>query len=269
MRYLSLFSGCGGMDLGLESAGMQCVGQIEILPYALKLLKKHWPEVPKHTDISTFCVEDGLAKAIQRPTASEPDIQTHAAVSGQRSEGLSESSALSGLSERMFPAFSLSTMEKTFGESYPISITSGMVWRGECWTVDSSESPRDAVECSLSQVLEASVPAKYYLSNKAIAGMLRRSLQYQRSGYVFQQETGNGKTLQLKTLSLQSLLRLITDERQLGSLEMKAISSPTQCQQTIEGLLSTSTKKILLRKLTPNEKEQLQGFPRDWTLCEG
>lgn len=59
MKLGSLFSGGGGMDLGLERSGMRCVWQVEKMNYALKILTRHWPKVPKHTDISTFCVEDG------------------------------------------------------------------------------------------------------------------------------------------------------------------------------------------------------------------
>ncbi len=47
----SLFSGIGGLDLGLERAGMQVIWQSEIDPYACKVLKKHWPEVPNHGNI--------------------------------------------------------------------------------------------------------------------------------------------------------------------------------------------------------------------------
>ena len=47
----SLFSGIGGLDLGLERAGHKVIWQSEIDPYACKVLKKHWPEVPNHGDI--------------------------------------------------------------------------------------------------------------------------------------------------------------------------------------------------------------------------
>ena len=47
----SLFSGIGGLDLGLERAGMNVIWQSEIDPYACRVLKKHWPEVPNHGDI--------------------------------------------------------------------------------------------------------------------------------------------------------------------------------------------------------------------------
>ncbi len=48
----SLFSGIGGIDLGLERAGMTVRWHSEIDPYACRVLKKHWPDIPNLGDIT-------------------------------------------------------------------------------------------------------------------------------------------------------------------------------------------------------------------------
>src|SRR5262245_38127917 len=54
LTFGSLFAGIGGFDLGFERAGMKCVWQVEIDPYATKVLEKHWPHVRRHDDVQTF-----------------------------------------------------------------------------------------------------------------------------------------------------------------------------------------------------------------------
>ena len=53
MRFVSLFAGVGGFDLGLEKSGHTCVGQVEIDKHAVSVLEQHWPNVPKHDDVRT------------------------------------------------------------------------------------------------------------------------------------------------------------------------------------------------------------------------
>ncbi len=53
MRFVSLFAGVGGFDLGLEKSGHTCVGQVEIDKHAMTVLEQHWPNVPKHDDVRT------------------------------------------------------------------------------------------------------------------------------------------------------------------------------------------------------------------------
>jgi DNA (cytosine-5)-methyltransferase 1 len=54
MKVLSLFSGAGGFDVGLEAAGMQTVFQCEYDKHCLSVLERHWPDVPRWGDVSTL-----------------------------------------------------------------------------------------------------------------------------------------------------------------------------------------------------------------------
>lgn len=65
-RVLSLFAGIGGFDLGLErTGGFKTVAFCEIDPFCLRVLAKHWPEVPCYEDVRTLTAKglaaDGIA----------------------------------------------------------------------------------------------------------------------------------------------------------------------------------------------------------------
>ena len=49
------------------------------------------------------------------------------------------------------------------------------VWLGRYGELNTSECPKGAVESSLSQILQDSVPSRYYLSRRACLGILRRA----------------------------------------------------------------------------------------------
>jgi DNA (cytosine-5)-methyltransferase 1 len=62
MTHFSLFTGIGGIDLAAEWAGFTTVGQCEFADYPTKVLKNHWPTVPRWRDV-TDVHKDGLAAA--------------------------------------------------------------------------------------------------------------------------------------------------------------------------------------------------------------
>lgn len=51
MKVLDLFSGIGGLSLGLERAGMETVAFCEMNAYARAVLRKHWPKIPIYRDV--------------------------------------------------------------------------------------------------------------------------------------------------------------------------------------------------------------------------
>ena len=80
------------------------------------------------------------------------------------------------LSSKTYPAFCHLTEDETWGPSSGRFQLGGTVSAGVCLTLNISESPSVAVECSLSDVLETQGEhlQKYLLSAKACQGILQR-----------------------------------------------------------------------------------------------
>jgi len=81
MKVLDLFSGIGGMSLGLERAGMTTVAFCETDEFCCRILRKHWPDVPIYGDIKELrgedivtehgaIAQDHAPRLSQRPTLS-------------------------------------------------------------------------------------------------------------------------------------------------------------------------------------------------------
>lgn len=74
MTFGSLFAGIGGMDLGLERAGMVCKWQVEINDYATRVLEKHWPNVRRWRDVRDFPPKcNRCAAFLERFRCNSPD----------------------------------------------------------------------------------------------------------------------------------------------------------------------------------------------------
>ena len=58
MKSASFFAGIGGFDLGFQQAGIVPAFHCEIDSYCQRILRRHWPEVPLHGDITTLKAKD-------------------------------------------------------------------------------------------------------------------------------------------------------------------------------------------------------------------
>lgn len=104
LRVLDLFSGIGGFSLGLErTGGFETVAFCEIEDYPVRVLNKHWPDVPVYRDVRELTYErlreDGIT--VDVITAGFPcqDISTAgkgAGIRGERSGLWSEVARLAG-----------------------------------------------------------------------------------------------------------------------------------------------------------------------------
>ncbi len=89
---------------------------------------------------------------------------------------LLESVVLESLSSKTSTAFSLATEDETLPSYSKRWTNSGMVWRGACLTVNTSESPSHDVGSTLSEYIKTpDAPLKYFLSPNAARGILRRA----------------------------------------------------------------------------------------------
>lgn len=68
-----------------------------------------------------------------------------------------------------------SRAESSNGKTLAVSWERAIRLPGECWTLNTGESPKDAAESSLSAILQENAPEKYSLSARACEGILRRA----------------------------------------------------------------------------------------------
>ena len=208
MNVGSTFSGVGGFDLGFERAGMRVVWQAEIDEWCRRVLRGHWPDAAIYDDVRAVgsgafdegqrgdagsvgagkaaggrCESGGAIDLLcggvpcqdLSVAASEQASRVSAPVSSLSSQGSQMSFGQDGLSLKTSlgssPLPRAETLE-SFSQRWP---KSGMAAPGGWSTLDTSEFPSGAVECSLSDVLEMTVSERYALSARAAKGILRRA----------------------------------------------------------------------------------------------
>ncbi len=124
---------------------------------------------------STFWPEEHRVSHSVSPDCDK-DSATHAAASCLLILKSLNVTDLDGLSGKMSPASCHPTEEGILEPSSGRWGTWGMGGPTGSWTHNGSEWPKDAAVCSLSQTLEQGpLPPRFYLSQKACAGILRRA----------------------------------------------------------------------------------------------
>ena len=153
--------------------------------------------------------------------------------------------------------------------------------------LNTGESPSDARESSLSQILQAEVPEKYYLSAKACQGILRRAAErgkelpevlqkalerqaaenHPTGGRVKIEEDGKAQTLTSRmgtgdnnnTVDRHAVWAMTT-----GSFtQVEKGTSPTIMARDYKDPNAVCMGRGYTVRLTPTECARLQGFP-DW-----
>jgi hypothetical protein len=153
--------------------------------------------------------------------------------------------------------FSIATKEKISKSSYKHWTNSGMAFRGECLTLNTSEHPKDADVCILSEVLEASAPAKCFLTPPQINSLLHRAKTRKKPLPANLQK------------ALESQISLLSNTHQLGESQkqgrkQKATETTEKHTHSTPGEAQT----LFVRRLQVSECEKLQGFPTDWTAID-
>lgn len=213
-----------------------------------------------------------------------------AAASSTNTQGLStirrKKNDLVGYLWRTFPDYSIQETDLTSITSSKRWMTSGMAFHGECWTQNILEHPNDVVVCTLSQVVEASSPLKYFLSKDQLQSLLKRDdarkmrlekknaqlkAKAKRERKPFQ-PLDITKTLMPKKLRdrIEMQITLLSNMPELDAFlrqDPKAKDS-----ETMERLLRATpgaARMLSVRRMLPSEYERLQGFPKGWTRIDG
>ena len=169
IRYVSMFSGIEAATVAWHELGWKAVAFSDFDKFPKEVLAHHYPDVPDLGDVTKVDWNEYEGKA---------DL----VVGGSPCQSFSVAELLRRLSQRgsslkMFPD-SCRLME---GEILRPSLgrwqNAGMGSPTEFWTLSISESPKDGADSSLSDILMAigEVPSRYYLSEKACSGILRRA----------------------------------------------------------------------------------------------
>ena len=269
MKFVSLFAGVGGFDLGLTRSGHECVGQVEIDKHARAVLDLQFPDVPKHNDVTTaidWADEIGLTGNIDLVCGGFPcqDLS----VAGKRA-GLA--GARSGL---FYDAlrFATHTKAKTILlENVPGLLSSNQGRDFGVLLTALAESGYSNIEWRVLDSQFFGVPQRrrrIFIVASVGTEPFRQILSFCESS---QRNNHQGQQKEKETPGLAEKFFVDDCEQiRIGSFELYTFpnesKSPALSARRASDMLqykSTGTSNV--RRLTPIECERLQGFPDEWT----
>lgn len=286
MNVLSLFSGVGGFDLGLENAGMKTIYQCEWDKHATRILERHWPQVPRWGDIITLTSKEILSHG------TPPDVVAW----GSPCQDLSTGGKQAGLSAQRSGLFHegiriINEIRKETNNEYPkISI-----WENVAGALSSNRGADfgvilDEMAKAGAMVIEwGLLDAQYWLPQRrrrvfVIAVFDPATASLCPSPLLPLSESLSGNTKQGKSQressastftecsrtdnQEQSFTELSFAESSFGQFKEGDVAALKSSGGVLGGgsetIILTDSEK-LLRRLTPLECERLMGWPDDHT----
>lgn len=204
---------------------------------------------------------DGQVSLFDRDSWSGRTSPEHSAATTEKTSPQS-SKKRSGASSRKRPPFLF--LKKDGPQADALWATDGAL-PGEYSTHSFGESPSVAVESHLSQILEGNPHPKYYLSAKACRGILNRAArrgkdlpEALKAALLSQSEPG-GAVTEAQTLNTMHDAQAVFCQDVAHTLKAKANLDFRDDSETYP----VQSGKV--RRMTPLERERLQGFPDGWT----
>jgi DNA (cytosine-5)-methyltransferase 1 len=264
MKVLSLFSGTGGFDLGLEQAGFEIVATCELDKKAQKILKRNFPNALMYDDVRHLKFSKGDFDVICGgfPCQDVSRSGKRAGLAGERS-GLwfefkriiddvepkwviieNVPGLLTSAGGRDFATIIQWLAERGYGVGWRVLDSSrfGLAQRRKRVFIVASFGNRRACELLFKQ---------YSSEGFNTEGTEKKESNTKRN---------NGKN----TTDTESVTYAVNNQSPM--LTFIKEYSHTLSTRTVESIIWETKYNIGMRRLTPVEYERLQGFPDNWTF---
>jgi DNA (cytosine-5)-methyltransferase 1 len=243
MKYISLFSGIGGFDLGFDKSGMECIARVEKDLYCKKILNKIEKNIPIFEDIKNFRLESF-------------DEECEVICGGFPCQDVSNARGISGKKERLGLAGDRSGLWHEFSRIIDERVPEWVVIENVVGLLSSSGG-RD-----FATIIQNLVNRGY--------GVCWRVLDLQ---YFRVPSTRRRVFIVARLSDIRSPAEVLFGKDAIGEVfpkektkrNIKPMLVGWDGGLTLERLRGTIILNKRWRKLLPTECEKLMGFPENWT----